>query len=201
MVLQVVYELCPVGWVLGDLLAQIVQSHVGGKEFGGREVTLAVLDVFPVVLSQTLPCGGVQDEGWRLEHNGDADVQMPVGHVIVQHAGSLLTADSAPEQTGGVDAHAKDQRGRDETWSMRGLCRDSRSKGQKAYQFEFRLPVYRQRQSTEVDFSKGDIYSTESNCRGAENMSWTWLMMMMMQTLEWDTECYTMQIKTEEQVL
>lgn len=46
---------------------------------------------------------------------------MPVGHVVVQHAGSLLTADSAPEQTGGVDAHAKDQRGRDETWSMRGI--------------------------------------------------------------------------------
>lgn len=63
MVFQVVYELCPVGWVLGDLLAQIVQSHIGGKELGGCEVTLAVLDVFPVVLSQTLPRGGVQEEG------------------------------------------------------------------------------------------------------------------------------------------
>lgn len=114
MVLQVVYELCPVGRVLGDLLAQIVQSHVGGEEFGGREVALAVLDIFPVVLSQTLPRGGVQDEGGRLEGDGDADVQMPVGHVVVQHAGALLAADGAPEQAGGVDAHAEDQRGRDE---------------------------------------------------------------------------------------
>lgn len=111
MVLQVENELCPVGWVLGDLLVQIVQSHIGGEEFGGREVALAVLDVFPVVLSQTLPRGGVQDEGRGLEGDGDADVQVPVGHVVVQHAGSLLSADRAPEQTGGVDAHAEDQRG------------------------------------------------------------------------------------------
>lgn len=62
MVLQVVNELCPVDWVLGDLLAQIVQSHIGGEEFSGCEVTLAVLDVFPIVLSQTLPRGGVEDE-------------------------------------------------------------------------------------------------------------------------------------------
>lgn len=124
MILQVVYELCPVGGVLGDLLTQIVQSHIGGEEFGGREVTLAVLDVLPVVLSQTLPRGGVQDEGGRLEHNGDADVQVPVGHVVVQHAGSLLAADGAPEQAGGVDAHAKDQRWGDETWNMRGLQTD-----------------------------------------------------------------------------
>lgn len=114
MVLQVVYELCPVGWVVGDLLPQIVQSHIGSEDFGGREVALAVLDVLPVILSQTLPRGGVQDEGWRLENDGDADVQMPVGHVVVQQAGTLLAADRAPEQTGGVDAHPEDQRGRDE---------------------------------------------------------------------------------------
>ena len=50
MVLQVVYELCPVGRVLRYLLAQIVQSHIGSEEFGGSEVPLAVLDVLPVVL-------------------------------------------------------------------------------------------------------------------------------------------------------
>ena len=131
MVFQVVYELCPVDWVLGDLFAQIVQSHIGGEEFSWCEVTLAVLDVFPVVLSQALPRGGVEDESWRLEGDGDADIQMPVGHVVVQHAGSLLTADRAPEQAGGVDAHAKDQRGWDEAWGRMGLWTDSRSKGQK----------------------------------------------------------------------
>lgn len=120
MVLQVVYELCPVGWVLRDLFAQIVQSHVGGKEFGGREVPLAVLDVLPVVLPQTLPRGGVQDEGRGLEHDGDADVQVPVGHIVVEHAGALLATDRAPEQTGGVDTHPEDQRRRDEACKVKG---------------------------------------------------------------------------------
>lgn len=80
---------------------------------------------------------------------------MPVGHVVVQHAGSLLAADSAPEQTGGVDAHAEDQRRRDEAWSRRGLWTDSRSKGQKAYQFEFRFSLYPRRQKNEVHFNQG----------------------------------------------
>lgn len=39
---------------------------------------------------------------------------MSVGHVVVKHAGSLLAAHGAPEQTGGVDAHAEDQRRGDE---------------------------------------------------------------------------------------
>ena len=67
---------------------------------------------------------------------------MPVGYVVVEHAGALLAADGAPEETGGVDAHAKDQWWGDETWSMRGLWTDSKSKGQRAHQFEFRRPLY-----------------------------------------------------------
>lgn len=57
---------------------------------------------------------------------------MPVGHIVVQHAGALLAAHGAPEQAGGVDTHAEDQRGRDEAWGRMGLWTDSRSKGQKA---------------------------------------------------------------------
>lgn len=130
MILQVVYELCPVDWVLRDLFAQIVQSYIGGEQFSGCEVTLAVLDVLSVVLSQTLPRGGVEDKGRRLEDDGDADVQMPVSHVVVQHTGSLFATDRAPEQTGGVDAHAEDQRGRDEAWNGTGWGTDSRFKAQ-----------------------------------------------------------------------
>ena len=62
MFLQVVYKLCPVDWVLDDLLAQVVQRYVGGKQFSGSEVTLAVLDVLLVVFPLTLPGGGVEDE-------------------------------------------------------------------------------------------------------------------------------------------
>lgn len=65
---------------------------------------------------------------------------MPVGHVVVQHAGSLLAADRAPEQTGGVDAHAEDQRGRDEAW-RRGIV-DRRQ-----------VTLYPHRQIDEVHFN------------------------------------------------
>ncbi|KAA8595991.1 hypothetical protein FQN60_011282 [Etheostoma spectabile] len=65
------------------------------------------------------------DEGGGLEDDGYADVQMPVGHVVVQHAGALLAADRAPEQAGGVNAHAEDQRWRDEAWSRRRVWTDS----------------------------------------------------------------------------
>lgn len=81
---------------------------------------------------------------------------MPVGHVVVQHAGSLLAADGAPEQTGGVDAHAEDQRGRDEAWSRWGLRRDSRSQGQEEHQFEFMFLMYPGRQTDEVHFKQGE---------------------------------------------
>lgn len=84
-----------------------------------------------MVLSQALPRGGVQEEGRGLQGDGDADVQVPVRHVVVQHAGSFLAADGAPEETGGVDTHAKDQRGRDETCNTRGRWTDRESKGQK----------------------------------------------------------------------
>lgn len=114
MVFQVVYKLCPVRWVLGDLLTQVIQGHVGGKQFGGGQVALAVLDVFLVVFPQTLPGGGVEEESGRLEDNSNTHIQMPVGYVVVQHAGALFATHGAPEQTGGVDAHAEDERGRDE---------------------------------------------------------------------------------------
>lgn len=64
---------------------------------------------------------------------------MPVGHVVVEHAGSFLAADGAPEQAGGVDAHPEDQRGRDEAWTSRVLWTDSRSKSQQQYWFELTL--------------------------------------------------------------
>lgn len=78
---------------------------------------------------------------------------MPVGHVVVQHAGSLLATDGAPEQTGGVDAHAEDQRWRDEAWIGRGLLTESRAKGQNTYQYDFWLSLYPHRQ-TKVHFYK-----------------------------------------------
>ena len=81
---------------------------------------------------------------------------MPVGHIVIQHAGSLLATDCAPEQAGGVDAHAEDQRGRDEAWSGRGLWTDRRSKGQKEYQFDFRFPSYPHRQTDEVHFTESE---------------------------------------------
>lgn len=118
LVLQVEDELGPAGGIrVGCFFAQAVQSHVGGEELGGRQVALAAFDVLPVVAPQTLPRGGVEQEGRRLKHDGDADVQVAVGHVVVQQASALFATHRAPEQTCRVDAHAKDQRRRDEAWS------------------------------------------------------------------------------------
>lgn len=61
-----------------------------------------------------MPCGGVQQEGRGLEDDGDANVQVPVGHVVIQHARSFLATHRAPEEAGGIDAHAEDKRRRDE---------------------------------------------------------------------------------------
>lgn len=75
-----------------------------------------VFDVALIVFPQTLPRGGVQDEGEGLERDGDADVQVPVGHVVVQDAGALLPTEGAPEKAGGVNAGPKDEGWGDEAW-------------------------------------------------------------------------------------
>lgn len=75
-----------------------------------------VFDVALIVFPQTLPRGGVQDKGEGLERDGDADVQVPVGHVVVQDAGALLPTEGAPEKAGGVDAGPKDEGWGDEAW-------------------------------------------------------------------------------------
>ena len=44
---------------------------------------------------------------------------MPVGHVVIEQAGTFFSTHCAPEQAGGVDAHAKNQRRGDKTWQQR----------------------------------------------------------------------------------
>lgn len=78
-----------------------------------------VFDVALIVLPQALPRGGVEQEGEGLERDGDADVQVPVDHVVVEDAGALLPAERAPEQAGGVDAGPEDERRGDEAWEGR----------------------------------------------------------------------------------
>lgn len=68
-----------------------------------------VFDVAFIVFPQALPRGGVEDEGKGLERDGDADIQVSVGHVVVEDAGALLPTERAPEQAGGVDASPKDE--------------------------------------------------------------------------------------------
>lgn len=106
MVLQVVYELCPV-----HQFGPLRQRRV---ELCGRHVALVALDVLLVVPAQAVPGGGVEQEGHALQDDGQAHVQVPVGHVVVQHAGAPVAAVSAPEEAGGVDAGAEDQWRRDE---------------------------------------------------------------------------------------
>lgn len=88
---------------------QIVYGQSRGKELTGAQPALVVFDVAFIVFPQALPRGCVEDEGRGLQHDGDADVQVSVGHVVVQDAGALLPAECAPEQAGGVDAGPKDE--------------------------------------------------------------------------------------------
>lgn len=68
-----------------------------------------VFDVAFIVLPQALPRGGVEKEGEGLERDGNADIQVSVDHVVVEGAGALLPTESAPEETGGVDAGPEDE--------------------------------------------------------------------------------------------
>lgn len=95
---------------------QIVYGQSRGKELTGAQPALVVFDVAFIVFPQALPRGGVEEEGEGLECNGDADVQVSVGDVVVEDAGALLPAERAPEQAGGVDAGPKDERRGDEAW-------------------------------------------------------------------------------------
>lgn len=83
-----------------------------------------VFDVAFIVFPQALPRGRVEDEGGRLQHDGDADVQVSVGHVVVQDTGALLPAERAPEQAGGVDAGPEDE-GRGDEACERGRTRQA----------------------------------------------------------------------------
>lgn len=123
LVLQVVDELGAIDGVLCDFLAQVVERDVGGEQLAGREVTLVVADVAVIVATQAEPGDGVEHEGAGLEHDGDADVQVPVGDVVVEQAGTTGAAHRAPQQTGGVNPDAKDQRRGNET-CMGGGIRD-----------------------------------------------------------------------------
>ena len=79
-----------------------------------------VLDVSFVVFPQALPRGGVEQEGKGLERDGDADVQVSVGHVVVEGAGAPLPTERAPEQARGVDAGPEDERRGDEACRGKG---------------------------------------------------------------------------------
>lgn len=59
-----------------------------------------VLNVALIVSAQAQPRGGVEDEGEGLESDGNADVQVSVGSVVIQHAGSILSTHRAPDQAG-----------------------------------------------------------------------------------------------------
>lgn len=118
MVIQVVNEFGAVGRVLCNVLAQIVQGEIGGEQLAWGQVVLTVLNVPGVVLTQTLPGDGIENEGAGFENDSDADVQVTVGYVVVKHAGPFSAAYGAPQQAGGVNPNAKDQRWRNETWNM-----------------------------------------------------------------------------------
>lgn len=109
MVIEAVDELCPV-----DELGA-VHVREGRIELRLRHVALMSLDVLLVVPAQAVPRGGVEQEGDALEDDGQADVQVPVRHVVVKQAGTPLPALGAPKQACGVDPRAEDQRRRDES--------------------------------------------------------------------------------------
>ena len=79
-----------------------------------------VFDVSFIVFPQALPRGGVEEEGKGLERDGDADVQVSVGHVVVEGTGALLPTERAPEQAGGVDASPEDEWRGDEACRGKG---------------------------------------------------------------------------------
>lgn len=115
MVIEVVNELGAVGRILRNVFAQVVQREVGGKQLARRQVVLAILNVLGVVVTQTLPGDGVENEGAGFEDDGDADVKVAVSDIVVKHTGSFNATHRAPEQAGGVNPNAKDQRWRNET--------------------------------------------------------------------------------------
>lgn len=96
MVIEVVNELGAVGRVLRNVLAQIVQGEVGGEQLAWGQVVLTVLNVPGIVLTQTLPGDGIENEGARFENNSDADVKVTVGYVVVKYAGPFNAAYRAP---------------------------------------------------------------------------------------------------------
>lgn len=74
------------------------------------------LDVGVVVAAEAEPGGGVEEEGHRLEDDGQAHVEPAVRQVVVEQARASVAAVRAPEQARGVDARPEDQGRRDEAW-------------------------------------------------------------------------------------
>lgn len=97
MVIQVVNELGAVGRILYNVLPQVVQGEVGGEQLAWGQIVLTVLNVPGVVLTQTLPGDGVENEGAGFENDGDADVKVAVGDVVIKHAGPFNAAHRAPQ--------------------------------------------------------------------------------------------------------
>lgn len=55
-------------------------------------MALVAFDVFLVIPAQAIPRGGVEEEGDALEDDGEAHVEVPVRHVVVEQAGALIAA-------------------------------------------------------------------------------------------------------------
>lgn len=111
MVLEAIYELCPV-YEFGAVAEWWVELS------WRHHVALMTFDVFLVVPAQAVPRGGVEEEGHALEHDGEAHVEMPVGYIVVQQAGALITTVWAPEKASRVDGSTKDQRRGDKSWKI-----------------------------------------------------------------------------------
>lgn len=109
MILQVIYKLSPDVLVL-TVFSQTVQIHAGREHFRGGDVCLKVFNIFIVVSPQALPGDRVEDKRHHLENNGHADIQVSVGHVVVQQTGTFFPTLCAPEKACGVDPRAKYQR-------------------------------------------------------------------------------------------
>lgn len=78
-------------------------------------MALVTFDVLLVVPAQAVPRGGVQQEGHALQDDGQAHVQVPVGHVVVEQTRPPVATVRAPEQAGGVDPSAEDEGRGDES--------------------------------------------------------------------------------------
>lgn len=118
MILQVIYKFSPVDLALTAVLSETLQIHAGREHFCGRHISLVVFNVFLVVSAQALPGGCVEEERHNFENDGHADVQVAVGHVVVQQTGTSLPALGAPEKACRVNPRTEYQRRGNEPCKM-----------------------------------------------------------------------------------